>query len=266
MTIRQALHLIARCALVAIISLSITACAHRPPESDADALAEYERINDPLEPLNRVTHDFNMAFDTVIMKPIAHIYRALVPGFMRRGISNVLDNLAAPFILANDLLQGEFERGGDTLARFAINTTVGVGGIFDPAAEWGIEKHKEDFGETLAVWGVGEGFYLVLPFLGPSNPRDFAGLMVEFVADPTSLYLDHEDLEEVGYARTALEVIDFRERNLETIDDLKANSTDFYAALRSAYRQNRAFRISNGRSSETKAEEELFETEMDEDF
>lgn len=266
MATRQRLFAFSRVALVTLIAFSVTACATRPPASDPEALAEYERINDPLEPLNRATHSFNMAFDAVLMKPIAHIYRAVLPGFVRRGITNVLDNLMSPLILANDLLQGEFGRGGDTIARFTINSTIGLGGAFDPATDWGIEKHKEDLGETLAVWGVGEGFYLVVPFFGPSNPRDFTGFVVEFFADPVGLYLNDQGLQEVGYSRTALEIIDFRERNLETIDDLKENSTDFYAALRSAYRQHRAYRISNGEATETQAEEELFDEEMDSEF
>ena len=249
-----------------VFGLAVTACAHKPSESDPRALAEYERVNDPLEPLNRATHGFNKAFDKVLMKPVAEFYRALVPGFLRRGITNILDNLMAPFTLANDLLQGKVERGGNTIARFAINSTVGIGGFFDPATDWGIEKHKEDFGETLAVWGVGEGFYLVLPFFGPSNPRDFVGLGVEFFADPVSLYLDAEDQRELRIARTSLEIIDARERFIDPLEDLERNSSDLYAAMRSAYRQNRAYRISDGKPSESRAEEDLFDMEMDEEF
>lgn len=252
--------------LVVVLGLTVAACAHKPPESDPVALAEYERVNDPLEPLNRVTHGFNMTFDKVLMQPVAEIYRALVPGFLRRGITNILDNLMSPFTLANDLLQGEVSRGGETIARFAINSTVGIGGFFDPASDWGIEEHKEDFGETLAVWGVGEGFYLVVPFFGPSNPRDFVGLGVEFFADPVSLYLDDANQRELRIARTSLEIIDARERHLDTLEELERNSTDLYVAMRSAYRQNRAFRINNGAATESKAEEDLFDMEMDEDF
>lgn len=245
--------------LAIFFALMLTACATVPPQSDPQALAEYHRINDPLEPLNRATHSFNMAFDTVIMKPIAQVYRFIFPQPIRQMITNFLDNLQAPLILANDLLQGEFTRGGTTIARFVTNTTVGVGGLFDPASEWGMEKHKEDFGETLAVWGVGEGFYLVLPLFGPSNPRDFTGLVAELFADPVSLYLDQENERELRIARTSMEIIDFRERNLDTLDELERNSNDLYATMRSAYRQNRAFRISNGAVAPSQAEEDLFE-------
>lgn len=249
--------------IMMVLALGLAACATVPPQNDPEALAEYKRINDPLEPMNRATHSFNMAFDRAIMKPVAQVYRGILPEPIRVMITNFLDNLQAPFILANDLLQGELDRGGTTIARFATNTTLGIGGLFDPASDWGLEKHKEDFGETLAVWGAGEGFYLVVPFFGPSNPRDFTGIVAEFFADPVGLYLEHENLQEVSYARTATEIVDFRARNLDTLDELERNSTDFYAAMRSAYRQNRAFRISNGRASSSAAEEDLFEEELE---
>ncbi len=252
-----------RIVLVAMVGLSISACAHRPPAGDPAALAEYKRINDPLEPMNRATHSFNMGFDRVFMKPLAQIYRAVFPRPIRHGITNVLNNLREPWTLLNDVLQGQVSRGGETIARFAINSTVGIGGILDPATGWGIKNHKEDIGQTLAVWGVGEGFYLEVPFFGPSNPRDFFGTVVEFFGDPVDIILDNHNLKEVHYTRTALRIIDFRQQNLETLDDLKRNSTDYYATLRSAYRQKRAFEISNGKSKESKNEEDLFDTEMD---
>lgn len=241
--------------------LALSACATKPPASDPIARAEYERINDPLEPLNRATHEFNMGVDRYFLKPIAQVYRFIIPSPIRTLITNFLDNLQAPLILANDLLQGEFERGGTTTARFIVNTTIGIGGLFDPATDLGMEKHKEDFGETLAVWGIGEGPYLVLPFLGPSNPRDFTGLVTEFFADPVSIYLEDEHGKTYSRARTATEIVDFRARNIETLEDLERNTTDLYAAMRSAYRQNRAFRISNGR--ELPEEDDLFDAELE---
>ncbi len=232
-----------------LAGLILSGCATKPPKSDPIARAEYERINDPLEPLNRATHDFNMTVDRFILKPIAQVYRAIFPKPIRKGITNALDNLQAPLIFANDILQGEFDRGGVTLGRFITNSTIGIAGLFDPATKMGMEKHTEDFGETLAVWGVGEGFYLVLPFFGPSNPRDALGRGVEFFGDPVSIALEDNDLKEVSYARTGLEVVDYRERNIETLEDLERNTGDLYATMRSAYRQNRAFRISNGRET-----------------
>lgn len=247
--------------LALALILSLGACATKPPASDPVARAEYERINDPLEPMNRATHEFNMTMDRYLLKPIAQVYRFIVPAPIRGVVTNFLDNLQAPLILANDLLQGEFNRAGTTTARFITNTTVGVGGLFDVATDLGMEKHKEDFGETLAVWGVGEGVYLVLPFFGPSNPRDFTGAVVEFFADPVSIYLEDEHGKTVSRSRTAAEVVDFRARNIDTLEELERNSTDLYATMRSAYRQNRAFRISNGEA--TAEEDDLFDQELD---
>lgn len=257
----SASHGMLRGILAIALVLGLGACATKPPASDPVARAEYERINDPLEPLNRATHEFNMTMDRYVLKPIAEVYRFIIPAPIRGLITNFLDNLQSPLILANDLLQGEFDRAGTTTARFITNTTVGVGGLFDVASDLGMEKHKEDFGETLAVWGVGEGFYLVLPFFGPSNPRDFTGLVVEFFADPVSIYLEDEHGKTVARSRTGAEIVDFRARNIETFEDLKRNSNDLYAAMRSAYRQNRAFRISNGR--ESAEEDDLFDQELE---
>lgn len=258
---------IARIIMVAMLSLSVAACAHRPPDSEPRAQAEYDRVNDPLEPLNRTTHSFNMFMDAILFKPIAQVYRAVLPKPIRKGITNALNNLAAPLIFANDLLQGKPDRAHTTLSRFLINTTVGIGGVMDPATDYGFERHNEDFGETLAVWGMGEGFYLVLPFLGPSNPRDLAGFTAEFFGDPTSIALREEGQTEIRYARTGLEVIDFRERNLDTLDELERNSSDLYAAMRSAYRQNRVYRITDGKGSDSSDDEDdPFDMEMDADF
>ncbi|RIK93573.1 MAG: hypothetical protein DCC73_08345 [Proteobacteria bacterium] len=250
--------------LLLAAAMMLAGCASRPPADDPAALSAFQERNDPLEPLNRATHDFNMAFDRAFMKPVAQVYRAILPTPIRQMITNFLWNLQTPLILANDLLQGEIERGGVTLGRFAANTTFGVGGLFDPATEWGMERHTEDFGETLAVWGVGEGFYLVVPFLGPSNPRDFVGFVTEFFIDPVSNELHDQDLSYLSYTRTGLEIVDFRARNIGTLEDLERNSTDFYAAMRSAYRQNRKFRISNGETEPSKEEEDIFEEEPEE--
>ncbi len=252
-------------AILALTAILASGCATRPPADDPQAVAEFERNNDPLEPMNRATFQFNMAFDRYIMRPIAVVYRAILPSPVRVGITNFLDNISSPFIFANDVLQGEPDRAATTLMRFVTNTTVGIGGIMDPASKWGYEKHNEDFGETLAVWGAGESFYLVLPFLGPSNPRDAVGWTVRFFAEPTDILIENELGKEVGYSKTALEIIDFRSRNIENLDNLEANSADLYTAMRSAYRQNRAFRINNGKAPIPDAEDDLFSEEFTED-
>ena len=247
--------------LVVFIAASLGACATKPPVEEVEARAEYERINDPLEPLNRFTFKVNGFFDKLLFRPLAKGYNFIIPRPVRGAVTNFLDNLNTPLILLNDLLQGEGKRAKTTFSRFIVNSTVGIGGLFDPAENWGMERHNEDFGQTAAVWGVGEGFYLVLPLFGPSNPRDAAGIVGEFFADPLSIALDKWDREPLSYARTSLELLDFRARNDDVFDELY-RAEDPYVTARSAYRQRRAFEISNGRQTESEEEEDLF----DEDF
>ena len=231
----------ARLLLLALLALPLTNCA-TAPEGDPDAMARYEEANDPMEPWNRGVLEFNRGFDDFVLRPIAVVYRHILPEVVRERIHLFLMNLRTPVILANDLMQGEPERAGETLGRFVINSTVGVGGLFDVATEWGLEPHNEDFGQTLAVWGAGEGAYLMLPFFGPSNPRDATGIVVDLFFDPLNYVLDDKYL----IARTATRAVDERERNIENLDNLEATSIDFYAALRSLYRQYRDNEVRNG--------------------
>jgi phospholipid-binding lipoprotein MlaA len=252
-----------RALIMALIGLS--ACATKPPASDPVALSAYQRANDPLEPMNRATFKFNLAFDAVIMRPIAITYRTVTPSFMRKAITHFLNNIFSPFILVNDLLQGRPDRGAVTVMRFITNTTVGIGGLMDPATKWGWERHQSDFGQTLGVWGVGEGVYIVLPFIGPSNPRDTIGLAAQFFGDPTSLYIEHEYGKTWSYVRTGMDVLDYRTETLDTLDELYANSSDFYAAMRSAYRQNREYRINYGKPSTSTPKDDPFATDMEDE-
>ncbi len=144
--------------------------------TDPEARAAYLEASDPLEPLNRAIFSFNLTLDKAILRPIATVYNAALPDPVRDGVRNFLNNLRTPIILANDVLRGEIGRAGDTVGRFLLNSTLGVGGLFDIASELGFDFHNEDFGQTLAVWGIGEGPYLMLPIFGPSNPRDAVGL------------------------------------------------------------------------------------------
>lgn len=232
---------------------TVIGCAAVPPASDREARAEFEARNDPLEPFNRRVYAFNRAVDALFLKPAAIFYRALTPPPVRSGVSNALHNLKSPVILANDLMQAEFERAGNTASRFAINSTLGVGGLGDPAADqFGIAKHSEDFGQTLAVWGVGEGPFLMLPLLGPSNPRDAVGFAVDsFVLDPFAWWVRvrNDDRALYSYVRLGLTALDARSANFEGIEDVERNSLDPYAALRSLYRQFRAKEINQGRAA-----------------
>lgn len=252
------------CGALIVTLLGLSACATRPPASNPEAVAAYNRTNDPLEPMNRAIFDFNMVFDGLVMRPIAITYRTAFPKFFRTAMTNFLHNLEAPFILANDILQAQPRRGSVTMARFITNSTFGIGGLFDPATKWGLERHVSDLGQTLAIWGMKEGPYLVLPFIGPSNPRDGIGLAGEFYGDPTSLYIEHEYGKKWSYARTGMIILDFRTDQLDTLDQLEATSADFYAAMRSAYRQNRDYRIHYGKPPPPTGEEDIFAPETEE--
>ena len=230
----------------ALVVIGLAGCASRPPASEPEAVAEFEANNDPLEPWNRGMYEVNNAIDTVVLRPAAVAYRTLVPPPLREGVRNALGNLRAPTILMNDLLQGEMDRAGRTASRFLINSTLGLGGLVD-VAEWqfGIRGHGEDFGQTLAVWGLGEGPYLFVPVLGPSNPRDLAGAGVDAVASPWFWFGQGQVVEILRYVRTGMTILDAREGVLDTLDTLYATSLDPYSTLRSAYRQRRANEISN---------------------
>lgn len=224
----------------------LAACAAVPNANDPEALAEYQEINDPIEPFNRVMFEFNRGLDTLLLRPAGTFYKAMMPPPLQDLVHNFLNNLKTPVVLLNDLLQGETDRAGDTFARFAINSTVGVLGFGDPATDMGFARHGEDFGQTLGVWGSGEGPYLVLPVFGPSNPRDVVGKVVDTLTDPVWHYAQNTDREYIPNQRFVAEAVDFRAKNMEEIDDLQRTSIDYYAAVRSLYRQIRADDIRNG--------------------
>jgi phospholipid-binding lipoprotein MlaA len=232
---------------LALLGGTLTGCATRPPADDPEALEEFRATNDPIEPWNRAMYDVHQAIDTVVLRPVAVGYRAVVPGPVRTGVANVLSNLRSPVILINDALQGETQRFGTTLGRFLLNTTLGVGGILDVAEDLGLPEHGEDFGQTFAVAGVEEGPYLFIPILGPSNPRDLLGYAADIAADPfTWLTFGNRDLAEtLQYIRAGATVVSTRESLLDTLDDVQRTSLDPYATLRSAYRQRRAREIAN---------------------
>lgn len=213
--------------------LGMTACASAP---DGE-------IADPIEGVNRGIFKFNDAVDTAVIRPVAKGYRKAVPQPARTGIRNVLHNLQSPQIIANNLLQGDIKGVGDSSTRFVANTLLGVGGIFDVAGKEGIKYEPEDFGQTLGVWGVGNSPYLVLPLLGPSSARDTAGMIVDTYADPLRLWLTNTDNEAWYYGKVAVSTVDKREELLDVLDDLKKNSIDYYAAVRSSYAQRREAQV-----------------------
>ncbi len=221
-------------ALTAFLCTGLAGCATMPRPT--------EDIADPFQGFNKAVFAFNDAADQALIRPIAKGYRAVVPKPARNGLRNFLHNLRAPVNLVNEILQGDLDGAGTVLTRTAINTLIGLGGIVDVAAMEDIPYEQEDFGQTLAVWGVGHGPYLVLPILGPSSMRDGTGLVADMFLDPLNWYFYNVRPENEGwqYARLAAEGIARREELLEALDDLRSNSFDYYAALRSAYVQRRA--------------------------
>jgi phospholipid-binding lipoprotein MlaA len=215
------------------------------PADPADRAAYYE-TNDPLEPFNRRMFKLNQGLDNALFKPIATAYKRILPQTLQDGIRNFLNNLRTPITLANNLLQGDVDGAGETIARFTVNTIVGFAGFGDPAGDMGVKYQPEDFGQTLAVWGIDEGPYLMLPVLGPSNPRDLVGLVVDTLSDPINIWADNTDRNAIPPSRTVARGIDTRSRHLKTLDELEKSSLDFYATIRSLYRQVRDDEIRDG--------------------
>ena len=207
-------------------------------------------VKDCFEGLNRATFSLNMGLDRAIFKPVAKGYRSL-PASVRTGTSNALDNISSLVTIPNNILQGDFKTAGVNTGRFVVNTTVGIIGIFDVAEQMGFpEYEKEDYGQTLGFMGVGPGCYLVIPVLGPSTIRDTAGMFINVLGgDPyynASTHGNNQYLDKDVYVATkVLTGIDFRAKNLESIDNLEKNSMDFYASVRSLYLQDRQKKISN---------------------
>jgi phospholipid-binding lipoprotein MlaA len=222
----------------------LAACA-TPPTDPADRAA-FEQRNDPLAPLNRKVLDANQVLDRILLRPAAKVYVFTVPEDARAAIRHVLDNMKEPTVVFNNALQGEFARAGISLGRFAINSTVGFGGIIDVATLSGIERQPADFGQTLFVWGLPSGPYIVLPILGPSNPRDALGMAVDSYADPFTILATARGVTELTTSRLLANGVDQRARLLDLLDDLEKNSLDFYAQLRSLAQQRREAELHHG--------------------
>jgi phospholipid-binding lipoprotein MlaA len=227
-----------RALLLGFCGLALAGCAGTP---SPEALA----ANDPYEATNRDVLVLNQQLDQIFFIPTVKRYLSLPDG-VRTGVHNVLRNLATPTIFVNDALQGQPGRAGRTAVRFVFNSTFGLGGIFDLASKAGLAYHGEDFGQTLAVWGVGEGPYLMLPLLGPNNPRDTLGLAVDtFALDPTN-YIHFKQHFWWDAGRQYLNFLDLRSQSFEALQGIERSSVDYYASLRNLYRQTRQAEIRNG--------------------
>lgn len=233
--------------LLAGLAAVLAGCATRPPASDPAALAVYRQNNDPLEPTNRFFYGVNNTLDTHLFRPAARGYTAVVPAWGRTRVNDFLVNLGTPVVFFNDVLQGKPRRAGFSFMRFLVNTTVGVGGLFDVATHWGWPAHDTDFGITLGVWGVGPGPYLYLPVLGPSDFRDGSARAVAvamgLAESPAVWGAPHDAASVFGYTTVLLGALNTRANLLGTISQIKRNSLDPYATFRSLYQQNRASQI-----------------------
>jgi phospholipid-binding lipoprotein MlaA len=242
-------------AIVALLAgTTLFGCA-TPPANPA-ARAAYDQANDPLEPLNRKTFAFNQGLDKVIFKPAAQAYVAVVPGDARSAVHHMLDNMKEPTLFFNNLLQGQFKRAEISLGRFIVNTTIGMGGMVDVMSLSGVERQPADFGQTLYVWGVSSGPYLVLPILGPSNPRDAVGSAVDSYDDPFTILANDHGITELTTSRFIVGGVEERASVLDELDAIEKNSVDFYAEMRSLAQQHRAAELRNGKTPD--AEPDLY--------
>jgi phospholipid-binding lipoprotein MlaA len=225
-------------ALVAMLVLSVFLVSCSSTGQD-QAAAGAMQISDPFEGYNRTMFKFNQAIDDAYIHPIALTYREVVPKPARTGVDNFLINIKSPVTFANEVLQGDFDGAGNVLIRAIVNTFVGLGGIFDVAGAEGYKYESEDFGQTLAVWGVDHGPYIVVPFIGPSTLRDYAGFIVDAMMDPLRWYLFNIEEDGIYYSKVAVEYVALRESLYDVLNDLETNSIDYYAAVRSTYYQRR---------------------------
>lgn len=209
------------------------ACAAPPPPA---------ATHDPYEPTNRVMHAVNRGIDRALVRPSSKVYGSIVPQPVKTGVANFATNLDLPGDMVNGMLQGNINGFGKNFFRFAINSTLGVGGLFDPAKSFGLTQEKTDFGQTLHVWGVGEGPYVELPGLGPSTVRDVVGTAVDIAANPVSLALPSPESYYATVAKVGSKLGD-RDRYSDTIDSILYESADSYAQARLLYLQNRRFEL-----------------------
>lgn len=232
---------------IAGLALLSAGCATRPPEEEA---------SDPLEPVNRAIYTFNDYLDRGVLKPVAKGYVKVIPGVARTGVRNFFNNLLEPITIVNDVLQGKGGQAAADTMRFGFNTIFGVFGLIDVATPWGLEHHQEDFGQTFATWGIGEGWYIVIPLLGPSTVRDGIGTLMALKLQPVP-YLVHDPL--TRYGIYSLYFVSLRADLLSASEVLDTAALDPYLQVREAYRQKRWSEIYDGNPPEPDFfDEELF--------
>jgi len=238
---------------IALATLCMVGCASQNAKAKRDP-------RDPWERVNRVSYTVTDKVDRAVLKPAAKGYKAVTPDFVETGVSNFFDNISYPRVFVNDLLQAKFNSALHDTGRFLLNTTIGVGGLFDPATSAGLEKNDEDFGQTLGKWGVPSGPYVFIPLLGPATVRDGIGRVPDMFTDP-SFYIDNSS---VRYGLLGLELLDGRARLLEAEKALNG-VYDRYAILRSVYLQQREYKVRDGNVPEDNSMEEEFPDEPEAD-
>jgi phospholipid-binding lipoprotein MlaA len=220
---------------MALVMTSLVAGCAAGPAAQGD-------FNDPNESVNRAVHSFNKGIDRVVLRPASQVYGAVVPTPVRNGVNNFAENLEAPGDVVNNILQGRIDQAGNNTLRFAVNVTMGIGGLFDAATFLGLPEGDTDFGETLHVWGAAEGPYIEEPLRGPSTRRDSIGNIVDLFLNPFSYVLKPAHAE-VATGADALSLIGDRHKFGETIDSVLYDSADSYAQARLLYLQNRRFEL-----------------------
>ena len=243
-------------AMILVTVLCIGAAGRSARGAETEPSAE-QRDSDPIESVNRKIFWFNDQVDIYVLEPIATGYDTITPKPVQKSITNFFENLRFPIVASNNLLQGKVKSAASDVARFGVNTTVGVLGFFDPASHWGLEAHDEDFGQTLGFWGVPPGPYLVLPFLGASNPRDAVGLAVDSVA---AVYPWFVDLQYTASAYT-VRVVNARAQVLKEVAQAKGAALDYYVLVRNAYRQHRQALVNDRAEMSKQEEEDLYQVE-----
>ena len=232
-----------RAVILLVAGASLVACAASPNVSTTA-----DGVYDPYERQNRKVHAFNRGLDRAIVRPAAIGYSTILPDEIEDSVSHFAKNLGQPSVVVNSLLQGDFRGAGISTVRFLTNSVLGIGGLFDVATDFDVPQHDTDFGETLYVWGVGEGAYLELPVLGPSTQRNTAGKVVDLFTNPLSYTLDSPE----AYYGTIAGVasgLGTRGRFSDTVDSILYESADSYAQARLIYLQNRRFELGDGEAA-----------------
>jgi len=241
-------HPFARLSVALLLLSALSACATTGTRATDP--------RDPFEPINRVSYAVNDGLDRALVKPAAKVYKTVMPQFVQTGVSNVFSNAKYPVTLVNNALQGKFGAAANDAGRFLLNSTVGLGGLLDPATAAGLDRNDEDFGQTFGVWGIGTGPYFVIPLFGPTTLRDGFGSIADDFAEPRSYLKDSR----TRWSLWAVDKFETRVRLLDA-DTVLERSGDPYAFVRSAYLQRREFQVRDGNMPAEDLEAEFAEDE-----